>query len=58
MDVLSQTVEMDTKGVTGPVRYAPDDRRGMVVMRPYNFDYKTGKFVAQGNYNDFIKFVK
>ena len=58
MDVLSQTVEMDTKGVTGPVRYAPDDRRGMVVMRPYNYDYKAGKFVAQGNYNDFIKFVK
>jgi hypothetical protein len=49
---------MDTKGVTGPVRYAPDDRRGMVVMRPYNYDYKAGKFVAQGNYNDFIKFVK
>jgi len=58
MEVLSQTVEMDTKGVTGPVRYAPDDRRGMVVMRPYNYDYKAGKFVAQGNYNDFIKFVK
>lgn len=58
MEVLSKTVEIDTKGVTGPVRFTPDDRRGMIVMRPYNYDYKSGKFVAQGNYADFIKYVK
>lgn len=56
--VLSKTVELDTQGVTGPIRYTPDDHRGMIVMRPYNYDYKTGKFVAQGDFNDFAKYVK
>ncbi|WP_171016054.1 ABC transporter substrate-binding protein [Ramlibacter sp. 2FC] len=58
MDVLSKTVEIDTKGVTGPIRYTPEDHRGPVVMRPYNYDYKTGKFVAQGNFADYAKYVK
>ena len=58
MEVLARTVEIDTQGVTGPIRYTPTDRRGPVVMRPYHFDYKTGRFVADGNYADYAKYVK
>ena len=58
VEMLNKGIEVDTKGVSSPLRYTPDDHRGLVGLRPYSYDYKTQKFKAQGSYADFQKYVK
>ena len=55
---LDKGFEVDTKGVSAPMKYTKEDHRGLVTLRPYNYDYVAKKFKAYGNYSDYLKFVK
>jgi hypothetical protein len=55
---MDKGFEIDTKGVSAPIKFTKDDHRGMVTLRPYSYDYQAKKFVAHGKYTDNQKFVK
>jgi ABC-type branched-subunit amino acid transport system substrate-binding protein len=55
---LAPGFEVDTKGVSSQLKYTKDDHLGLVVLRPYSFDYAAKKFKAYGTYNDYAKYVK
>ena len=50
--------EVNTKGVSSPLKYTKDDHLGLVVLRPYSYDYAAKRYKAYGKYSDYQKFVK
>ena len=57
VELLNKGIEVDTKGVSSTLRYTKDDHRGLVVMRPYSYDFTSKKFKAHGKYSDYQKYV-
>ncbi|KAF3996499.1 ABC transporter substrate-binding protein [Glaciimonas immobilis] len=55
---LAKGFEVDTHGVSSPLKYTSDNHLGLVLLRPYNYDYDTKRFKAYGNYSDYQKYVK
>jgi ABC-type branched-subunit amino acid transport system substrate-binding protein len=55
---LDRNVEVDTKGVSSLLKFAKNDHRGLIVLRPYSYDYATKRFKAYGQYSDYAKFVQ
>jgi hypothetical protein len=58
VESMSKGFEVDTKGVSSQLKYTKDDHLGLVVLRPYNYDYQAKKFKAYGKYSDYEKLVK
>ena len=58
VESMNKGFEVDTKGVSSQLKYTKDDHLGLVVLRPYSYDYKNKKFQAYGKYSDYQKFVK
>ena len=58
VEAMNKGFEIDTKGVSSKLKYTKDDHRGLVVVRPYSYDYQAKQFKAYGNYSDYEKFVK
>ena len=58
IESLGKGIKVDTKGVSSPVEFTKDDHRGLVLLRPYGYDYQTKKFRAYGKYSDYQSFVK
>ena len=58
VEAMSKGFEVDTKGVSSALKYTRDDHLGLVVLRPYSYDYQTKKFKAFGKYSDYEKYVK
>jgi branched-chain amino acid transport system substrate-binding protein len=56
--MLNAGIEIDTKGVSAPLKYTKDDHRGLVSLRTYTYDFKTKKFLAFGQYADYEKYMK
>ncbi|MGE0313469.1 MAG: ABC transporter substrate-binding protein [Lautropia sp.] len=56
--MLAKGIDVDTQGVSAPLRYAPGDHRGLTALRPYSYDFTSKTFKAVGKYADFEKFVK
>ncbi len=56
--LLNGGIQVDTKGVSAPLKYSKDDHRGLVGLRAYNYDFQAKKFKAFGQYADYEKFVK
>lgn len=54
---MDKGFELDTKGMSSPVNYTKNDKRGLIGLRPYTYDYQAKRFKAFGEYNDYIKFV-
>jgi branched-chain amino acid transport system substrate-binding protein len=54
---MDKGFELDTKGLSSPVKYTKTDKRGLIGLRPYVYDYQTKRFVAFGQYSDYTKFV-
>ena len=50
--------EVDTKGVSSALKYTKDDHLGLVVLRPYSYDYVAKRYKAYGKYSDYQKYVK
>lgn len=55
---LDKGFTVDTKGVSSPLKYTKDDHRGLLVVRPYSYDYEAKRFKAYGQYSDYEKYVK
>ena len=58
VEAMNKGFEIDTKGVSSKLKYTKDDHRGLVVVRPYSYDYQAKQFKAYGNYGDYEKYVK
>ena len=58
VESLNKGFEVDTKGVSSPLKYTKDDHRGLIGLRPYSYDYQTKKFKAYGSYSDYQKYIK
>lgn len=50
--------EVDTKGVSSPLKYTKDNHMGLGVLRPYSYDYQAKRFKTYGKYADFDQYVK
>jgi len=55
---MEKGFEVDTKGVSAPLKYTATDHRGPLLMRPYSYDFEAKRFKAYGAYTDYQKFVK
>lgn len=58
VEAMNKGFEIDTKGVSSKLKYTRDDHRGLVVVRPYSYDYQARQFKAYGNYSDYEKYVR
>jgi branched-chain amino acid transport system substrate-binding protein len=56
--MLNAGFQIDTKGVSSPLKYTKDDHRGLVNLRAYTFDFQSKKFKAFGQYADYEKYMK
>ena len=56
--MLSGGIEVDTRGVSAPLKYTPENHQGPAQLRPYTYDYKTNRFKAEGQYADSVKYLK
>jgi branched-chain amino acid transport system substrate-binding protein len=58
VESMNKGFEVDTKGLSSQLKYTRDDHLGLVVLRPYSYDYAAKKFKAYGKYSDYQKYVK
>lgn len=58
VESMDKGFEVDTKGVSSPIKFTRDDHRGMLSLRPYSYDYATKSYKAYGQYSDFEKYIK
>ena len=58
VETLNGGFEIDTKGVSSQLKYTAGNHLGLVVLRPYSYDYASKKFKAYGKYSDYQKYVK
>ena len=58
VEMLNKGFEVDTKGVSSPMKFTETDHRGLVGLRPYSFDYQSKQHKAYGKFSDFDKFIK
>ena len=58
VESMSKGFIVDTRGISSPLKYTPDDHYGPALARPYRYDYQTNKFKAYGNYADYQKYLK
>ncbi len=56
--LLSRGYELDTKGLSAPIKYTPDSHLGLTLLRPYGYDYAAKTYKAFGTYNDYLKYLK
>lgn len=56
--MLNNGFQVDTKGVSAPLKYTKDDHRGLISLRAYSYDYQAKKFKPYGQYADYAKFIK
>ena len=56
--MLNNGIQVDTKGVSAPLKYTKDDHRGLIGLRAYTYDFQAKKFKAFGQYADYAKFIK
>ena len=56
--MLNAGFQIDTKGISAPLKYIPSDHRGMTGLRAYTYDFQAKKFKATGQYADYEKFIK
>jgi len=58
VDYLSKGFTADSKGLMAPVTYTPTNHDGPTLLKVFDYDYKTKKFVSFGDYNDYAKYTK
>lgn len=56
--LLNKGFSIDSKGLSAPIAYTPDNHLGLVELKPFSYDYTTKRFTAQGTYADYARFVQ
>ncbi len=54
--MLSKGFSIDTKGLSAPVSYTPEDHSGIALLKPFGFDYATKRFTGSGTYDEARKY--
>lgn len=58
VESVSKGFTVDTKGLTAPIVYSPDDRIGPVTFRMISYDYAAKKYKPIGEFSDYAKYLK
>ena len=58
VESMSKGFEVDTKGLAPQIKYTKDDHLGVVLLRPYTYDYQAKRYKAFGKYSDYQKYVR
>jgi branched-chain amino acid transport system substrate-binding protein len=58
VEALAKGLTIDTKGLTAPIVYTPEDHTGPKVLKMIGYDYATKKFKQFGEYSDYAKYTK
>ena len=58
VNLLNKGFELDTKGLSSPIKYTPDNHLGLSALRPYTYDYQAKTYKAFGTYSDYQKYLK
>ena len=58
VESMNKGFEVDTRGLSSPIKYTKDDHLGPVVLKAFSYDYQNKKFKAYGNYSDYQKYMK
>ncbi len=56
--LLNKGFSIDTKGLSAPISYTPDNHAGLVELKPFSYDYDAKRFVGYGSYADYARFVQ
>jgi ABC-type branched-subunit amino acid transport system substrate-binding protein len=54
---MNQVSSFDTGNLSPTVSFSATNHDGVQLVRPYGYDYKTGKFVAIGTYDAYTKYL-
>ena len=58
VESMNKGSEVDTKGISAPLKYSPTDHTGRMAVVPYKYDYQTKRFVSFGSYEQSQKYMK
>ena len=58
VESMSKGFEVDTKNLAPQIKYTKDDHLGVVLLRPYTYDYQAKRYKAFGKYSDYQKYVR
>lgn len=58
VETLGKGITLDTKGLTAPIAYTPDNHTGPTVFKMIGYDYDAKKFKAFGEFGDYTKYTQ
>ena len=58
VELMNKGFEVDTRGLSAPLKYTATNKVGPVLLRPISYDYASKKFKAVGSYADSQKYIK
>jgi branched-chain amino acid transport system substrate-binding protein len=58
VETLSKGFTIDTKGLSAPIAYTPQNNTGPVLFRMFGYDFESKKFKGSGEYADSAKYIQ
>jgi branched-chain amino acid transport system substrate-binding protein len=58
VETLSKGFNIDTKGLSAPITYTPQNNTGPVLFRMFGYDFESKKFKGSGEYADSAKYIQ
>jgi branched-chain amino acid transport system substrate-binding protein len=58
VETLSKGFSIDTKGLSAPINYTPQNNTGPVLFRMFGYDFESKKFKGSGEYADSAKYIQ
>ena len=55
---MNKGFTVDTKGLTAPITFTPDNHTGPVAFRMLGYDFGTKKYKPFGEFSDYVKYIK
>ncbi len=58
VESMNKGFTVDTKGLTAPITFTPDNHTGPVAFRMLGYDFGTKKYKPYGEFSDYVKYIK
>ncbi len=58
VESMNKGFSVDTKGLTAPITFTPDNHTGPVAFRMLGYDFGAKKYKPYGDFSDYTKYVK
>jgi branched-chain amino acid transport system substrate-binding protein len=58
VETLSKGFTIDTKGLSAPIAYTPQNNTGPALFRMFGYDFESKKFKGSGEYADSAKYIQ